>query len=189
MRIKEKYSTIFSEVETLKPTLKIFEMYPSNVVDTYFIMMYGNRVLTEFAKGAETDLIANVLANVNSVKWDNMLDTYFNTVFNTKNRERTEVESHTSDTEGKTVRDNVNKVSAFNEDEFVDNDSNTESTDDTRTITDNTTRTYTNSLSPQDFKLFSDYVRSTNILLVVCADVANTISLCIMGDNYEREEY
>ena len=124
MKVKECLTNLFETMDTLQPGQDIFNFVDSELLDKYYISMYGNREVTEIVKNLELTELATILNNMFSSKWNNIILNYLDSENLLTNYKETITELTTNNMTTDNTRTDTNKVSAYNDEDFVNNDEN-----------------------------------------------------------------
>lgn len=122
MKVKEKCINLFTEMKNIKP-LPIFDFIDDNTLNQLYIMKYGNRGLTSNVVDIDVELLASVLINAYGFKWDNIILNLTNSINELADYKELITETITDEGSLNLTRENINKVSAYNVDDFVNNSS------------------------------------------------------------------
>lgn len=175
MKAIDKLVGIFSKIDDIKP---ISIGVPADVLDDTFLGLYGQKELSVYAEGKEVDTIAKELAYMFVDKW--------NRIFNLEYAEKVNYGGY-SETITETIKDDgangndeteteINKVSAFNDDDFVNKDNATTERKNTGTTTNNRTREYTrqgyNDNQTEKIKNYLDLLQDNLINDIIYRDVS-----------------
>lgn len=175
MKAIDKLAGIFSKIDAIKP---ISIGVPANVLDDTFLGLYGQKDLSVYAEGEEVDVLAKELAYMFVDKW--------NRIFNLEYAEKVNYGGY-SETITETVKDDgtngndeteteINKVSAFNDEDFVNKDNATTERKTSGTTTNNRTREYTrqgyNDKQITNMKSYIDLLQDNLINDIIYRDVS-----------------
>ena len=122
MKVKEKCNNLFTEMKNIKP-LSIFNFIDDNTLNKLYIMKYGNRVITSNVVDIDVELLASVLINAYGFKWDNIILNLTNSINELADYKELITETITDEGSLNLTRENINKISAYNVDDFVNNSS------------------------------------------------------------------
>ena len=125
MKVKECLTNLFQTMDELQPDQDIFNFVDSELLDKYYINMYGNRTLSNMATNLTVEELADILNNMFSSKWNNIILNYLDSENLLTNYKETIEELSTSNITTDNTRTDTNKVSAYNDEDFVNNDENT----------------------------------------------------------------
>ena len=124
MRVKNNLYNIFETMDNLKPNQEIFNFVDSKLLDKYYINMYGNRTVSNIATNLSVEELADILNNMFSSKWNNIILNYLDSENLLTNYKETITELTTNNMTTDDTRTDTNKVSAYNDEDFVNNDEN-----------------------------------------------------------------
>ena len=124
MRVKNNLYNIFETMDNLKPNQEIFNFVDSKLLDKYYINMYGNRTVSNIATNLSVEELADILNNMFSSKWNNIILNYLDSENLLTNYKETITELTTNNMATDNTRTDTNKVSAYNDEDFVNNDEN-----------------------------------------------------------------
>lgn len=122
MKVKEKCANLFTEMKNIKP-LPIFDFIDDNTLNQLYIMKYGNRGITSNVVDIDVELLACVIINAYGFKWDNIILNLTNSINELADYKELITETITDEGSLNLTRENINKVSAYNVDDFVNNSS------------------------------------------------------------------
>lgn len=125
MKVKECLTNLFETMDELQPGQDIFNFVDSKLLDKYYINMYGNREVTEIVENLELNELATILNNKFMYKWNNIILNYLDSENLLTNYKETITELSTTNITTDNTRTDTNKVSAYNDEDFVNNDENT----------------------------------------------------------------
>jgi hypothetical protein len=124
MTVKEYLPNLFKTMDNRKTGQDIFNFVDSSLLDKYYINMYGNRTLSNMANNLTLEELADVLNNMFSSKWNNIILNYLDSENLLTNYKETITELSTNNITTDNTRTDTNKVSAYNDDNFINNDEN-----------------------------------------------------------------
>ena len=124
MKVKECLTNLFETMDELQPDQDIFNFVDSKLLDKYYINMYGNREVTEIVENLEPNELATILNNKFMHKWNNIILSYLDSENLLTNYKETITELSTTNITTDNTRTDTNKVSAYNDDDFVDSGEN-----------------------------------------------------------------
>lgn len=124
MKVKEYLNNIFQTMDNIKPNQDIFNFVDSELLDKYYINMYGNRTLSNMASNLTVEELADILNNKFMHKWNNIILNYLDSENLLTNYKETITEITTNSMTTDNTRTDTNKVSAYNDDDFVNSDEN-----------------------------------------------------------------
>ena len=124
MKVKDYLNNIFKTMDNRKVGQDIFNFVDSDLLDKYYINMYGNRTLSNMASNLTVEELADILNNMFSSKWNNIILNYLDSENLLTNYKETITEITTNSMTTDNTRTDTNKVSAYNDDDFVNSDEN-----------------------------------------------------------------
>ena len=124
MKVKECLTNLFETMDELQPDQDIFNFVDSKLLDKYYINMYGNREVAEIVENLEITELAAILNNQFMHKWNNIILNYLDSENLLTNYKETITEITTNSMTTDNTRTDTNKVSAYNDEDFVNNDEN-----------------------------------------------------------------
>ena len=175
MQVKEKCLGLFTEMKKIKQ-LALFDFIDEDTLNQLYIMKYGNRVLTSNVVDVDVTLLASVLIRTYCFKWDNMVLNLTNSIKELAEYNELITETITDEGSLHLTRENINKVSAYNIDDFVNNSSDDNS--ETNTSTNLKKRQY-EIKKLKDIKLYdrvNTYLNKTNICDTIFMDINNLLT-------------
>lgn len=123
MKVKETLTNLFQTMDNLAGEEgHIFNFVDSELLDKYYTNMYGNREVTEIVENLSISELASVLNNQFLNKWNNIIKNYMDSenIFN--NYQEVITETNDDELTNENTRTDTNRVSAFNDDDFVNKD-------------------------------------------------------------------
>lgn len=124
MKVKECLANLFETMDRLWPDQDIFNFVDSGLLDKYYINMYGNREVAGIVENLEITELAAILNNMFSSKWNNIILNYLDSENLLTNYKEVITELTTNRITTDNTRTDTNKVSAYNDEDFVNNDEN-----------------------------------------------------------------
>jgi len=124
MKVKDYLNNIFKTMDNRKTGQDIFNFVDSDLLDKYYINMYGNRTLSNMASNLTVEELADILNNMFSSKWNNIILNYLDSENLLTNYKETITEITTNSMTTDNTRTDTNKVSAYNDEDFVNSDEN-----------------------------------------------------------------
>src|SRR5690606_28113641 len=122
MNVKECLTNLFETMDELQPGQDIFNFVDSKLLDKYYINMYGNREVTEIVENLEITELATILNNKFMHKWNNIILNYLDSENLLTNYKETIRELTTNNITTDNTRTDTNKVSAYNDEDFIDSE-------------------------------------------------------------------
>lgn len=178
MFVKDKLKGLFVEIGAIQQ-LEIFSYFSPVLLDNLYINMHGNRTISTNIEETPIDLIAEMLLGLNGVKWDNILTQYTESITELKNNAETFTENMTDTANNNFTRDIKNQVSAYNDENFVDDTSEKE----TQITTADTVKTREHStIKIRDVKEYENlinYLQNNFLCGIIFKDVNSFTTLSI----------
>lgn len=170
MQVKEKCSYLFTEMEKISPS-PIFDFIDTYTLNDLYIMKYGNRELTSNVVDMNVTELARTLILTYGFKWDNMVLNLTNSIKELAEYKELITETITDEGSLHLTRENINKVSAYNVEDFVNNSSD-----------DNSETNTTNNLKKRQYEIkklkdvkayerLNAYLLKTNICDIIFMDI------------------
>lgn len=176
MKLSEKTLNIFTTIKTINADLKLFNYIDETVIDEYYNAMYSERTLSAFAENSTIETIARLINGMYHTKWDNLIDGYVNAIEKLLIFGTNDSYTETRKNESSGTDTTINTVSAYNDENFSnDNKSDTTSTNnEDETITHTTTRS-----SARNVNIIWNYLLRTNVIYNIIDDVNSVVTLSI----------
>ena len=171
MQVKEKCVGLFTEMKNISPSLPIFDFIDDDTLNQLYIMKYGNRELTSNVVDVDVTLLARVLIRTYGFKWDNMVLNLTNSIKELAEYNELITETITDEGSLHLMRENINKVTAYNVDDFVNNSSDDNSETNT---TNNLKKRQYEIKKLKDIKVYErvhTYLNKTNICDIIFMDI------------------
>ena len=170
MQVKEKCVGLFTEIKDVT-TLSIFDFFDDDILNQLYIMKYGNRELTSNVVDMNVTELARTLILTYGFKWDNMVLNLTNSIKELADYNELITETITDEGSLHLSRENINKVTAYNVDDFVNNSSD----DNSETNTSNNLKKRQYEIKKlKDIKVYErvhTYLNKTNICDIIFMDV------------------
>lgn len=175
MQVKEKCVSIFTEMKKIKP-LALFDFIDDGTLNQLYLIKYGNRELTSNVADVDVTLLASVLIRAYGFKWDNMVLNLTNSIKELADYNELITETITNEGSLHLTRENINKISAYNVDDLVNNSSDDNS--ETNTSTNLKKRQY-EIKKLKDIKVYervNTYLNKTNIFDIIFIDINRVLT-------------
>lgn len=185
MKTLEKFTTenLFEEIHKIAP-FPFVGVFPVDKMNLYYINTYGERTLSKTGRNLTVKEIAEILVGLYSAKWNRAYQTISTEFSFTENfiEVITETTNENGNSSNNSTETNVEKVSAYNDEDFVNGEQNTntneshgtnENTVETsreRKVTENITKNLENAII---------FLQSNLIYNIIFADVNKVITLNI----------
>jgi len=178
MLVKEKFEDVFTLLNDDEEILVLDFFEPSNM-DNIYIFKYGNRELNSKAEETEKETIVQIIKDLFIKKWNNEFLTITESLEEMKDYSEKIIESVSDEGSLNLNRNSLNKISAYNTEDFVNN-SNDEN-EETTTTTNIKTREYEikKLKSMNYYNSLLSYLNRTNIYDTMMLDVNSIISKII----------
>ena len=122
MIVREKLTNIFTTLETQHPFQDVFNFVSPELLDIYYVNMYGNRNLTGLAENVAIEDLARLINDQFMSKWNNIILNYLDSE-NILNNYKVVISEVNADTTNNTSNHTTTtKVSAFNDNDFINKD-------------------------------------------------------------------
>lgn len=181
MKVKECLNNLFETMEGLQENQEIFNFVDSKLLDKYYANMYGNREVTEIVENLEITELATILNNQFMNKWNNIILNYLDSENILENYKEITTEINEDTLNNVNTRTNTNKVSAYNDEDFVNKDEDTtvDETDITNNRDKNIVRT---KIKDTDFyDKVNKYLTDFNIYNIMTIDINSVVTLNILN--------
>ena len=181
MIVNEYLTNIFETMDNIKPNQDIFNFVDSSLLDKYYINMFGNRTLSTIGSNLTVEELADVLNNMFSSKWNNIILNYLDSENLLTNYKETITELSTNNITTDNTRNDTNKVSAYNDVDFVNSDENTAVEN---IVTDNNgnKETIRTKIKEVDFyDKVNKYLTDFNIYNIMIIDINSVVTLNILN--------
>lgn len=181
MIVNEYLTNIFETMDNIKPNQDIFNFVDSSLLDKYYINMFGNRTLSTICSNLTVEELADVLNNMFSSKWNNIILNYLDSENLLTNYKETITELSTNNITTDNTRNDTNKVSAYNDVDFVNSDENMAVEN---IVTDNNgnKETIRTKIKEVDFyDKVNKYLTDFNIYNIMIIDINSVVTLNILN--------
>lgn len=125
MTVKEQLNGLFDEISKIR-NLAIFDCFSPSMLNKYYCGMYGERTLSTLATENSLHDLAEIIVEFYGTKWDSILAQYTASVTALKEYSETISETITDNGTNDFTRKNTAQVSAYNDDNFVNDNSENE---------------------------------------------------------------
>lgn len=173
----EKKTGLFSELSTIYH-YSFMNDFNADKLDMVYKMKYGEKPVPKALENYSVNDVANIIHITYGDNWDKQYTLLKDEMLVGVDNKKV-VDEITSDKTKETMTGSkTNKVSAYNNDVMVDNDSSKDNSDNdtTKDVTRNTT---TKNISLNAVQKQLDVLKSNFVLDVVCKDVSKIVSLSI----------
>ena len=181
MKVKDYLNNIFKTMDNRKVGQDIFNFVDSDLLDKYYINMYGNRTLSNMACNLTVEELADILNNMFSSKWNNIILNYLDSENLLTNYKETITEITTNSITTDNTRTDTNKVSAYNDDDFVNSDENM-AVENIVTDNEGNKETIRTKIKEVDFyDKVNKYLTDFNIYNIMTMDINSVVTLNILN--------
>lgn len=185
MKVSEKFTTenLFEEIHALHP-FPFVGVFPVDKMNLFYINTYGDRTLSKMGRNLTVPEIAETLVGLFAEKWDKIyesilvdfpiLENYVEVI--------TETTNETGNSTNNTTETNLEKVSAYNDEDFVNDEQSTNTNEmkmnnenkiektHEKKVTENATKNLENAIK---------YLQNNVIYYIIYSDVNGAITLNI----------
>lgn len=180
MIITEKYADVFTQIKA-KESLLIFDFISSETLDKIYSFKYGNRLLNDKASETEKSIVIDVVVGYFAEKWNNYFLTVSESIPQMKNYIETVQETISDNGSINFNRNSLNKVSAYNVDDFVNNTNN----DDVETSETENTKTRSYEITKlKNVGFYNDiisYLTKNNVYDIMMVDLNSILTKLILN--------
>lgn len=185
MKVKDKFSetNLFEEINKVSP-FPFVDVFPVDRLQQFYLLCHGEKPLNNTGRKASVEELAKIISGLYSENWKRIydsiipdfpiLESYVETV-----TEETE-ENGKNEMQGKT--ENKNTVSAYNDDDFVNNDATeteNESKEEKESKTHLIRETRRTENATENLKNALNYLQNNVIYFIIFNDVNNVITKSI----------
>lgn len=180
MLINEKFKDV-----NLFELINTIEKLPFDGLDglnNYWLVKYGERAIIPTIVLISNEGIADILHSIYYEKWNKLYTMYSNDVLSDGNKSliTTRITSDNGENNSTVTGENIHKVSAFDEDNLTDDNSDSETRTTKDTSKNDTTETETTTGKSgnytNDFITYSKYLTTNMYYDTICLDINNVIS-------------
>ena len=181
MKVKECLNNLFETMDGLQENQEIFNFVDSKLLDKYYANMYGNREVTEIVENLEIIELATILKNQFMNKWNNIILNYLDSENILENYKEITTEINNDTLNNVNTRTNTNKVSAYNDEDFVNKDEDT-TVDETDIINNRDKNIVRTKIKDTDFyDKVNKYLTNFNIYNIMVIDINSIVTLNILN--------
>ena len=181
MKVKECLNNLFETMEGLQENQEIFNFVDSKLLDKYYTNMFGNREVTEIVENLEITELATILNNQFMNKWNNIILNYLDSENILENYKEITTEINEDILNNVNTRTNTNKVSAYNDEDFVNKDEDT-TVDETDIINNRDKNIVRTKIKDTDFyDKVNKYLTNFNIYNIMVIDINSIVTLNILN--------
>lgn len=181
MIVKDYLTNIFKTMDNRKPEQDIFNFVDSDLLDKYYINMYGNRTLSNMATNLSVEELADILNDMFSSKWNNIILNYLDSENLLTNYKEVITELTTNSITTDNTKTDTNKVSAYNDEDFVNNNENT-TVENIVTDNEGNKEIIRTKIKEVDFYVkVNEYLTNFNIYNIMAIDINSVVTLNILN--------
>lgn len=180
MLVKDKLDGLFVEMNNIRH-LALFDNIKPHLIDRYYCGMYGNRTLSGIAETNSLHDLAEVIIEFFGTKWDSILLQHTLSVESLTEYSEKISETITDNGNNNFTRDNKNQVSAFNDENFVDDKNETETQTTETTNTKTREQIITKLRDTADYKDFIFYLQNDYLCDTIFKDINDISTLQIFS--------
>lgn len=185
MKVSEKFTDVnlFEKIDNIHP-LPFISLFPVDKLNLLYLNTHGDRTLNKTGRNLTVEEIAQILVGLYAEKWEKIynkilvdfpiLESYIETV--------TETTNENGNTSNETTETNVDKVSAYNDNDFVNDEQSTNTNSMTSTNENTIAKTTEKSVKENvvnNLENALNYLQNHEIYCIIFADVNNTVTLNI----------
>lgn len=181
MIVKECLSNIFQTMDGLKPNQAVFNFVDSKLLDKYYNNMFGKRKVTEIVENLELAELAEILNNKFSNKWNSIILNYLDSENILENYKEVITEINTDVATNDSTRTNTNKVSAYNDDDFVNSDEDV-TIENINIANDRNKEIIKTRIKETDFYIkVNEYLTNFNMYNIMIIDINSVVTINILN--------
>lgn len=183
MIVRDRLTNLFETIDNLQLSSpdNIFNFVDSELLDKYYINMYGNRVVTPIVENLTIEELANILSNKYIRKWNSIMLNYLDSENILDNYKEVVTEINNDNLVNENTRTDTTKVSAYNDEDFVnkDEDLTVENINIANTRDKNIIRT---KIKEVDFyKKVNEYLTNFDVYNIMIIDINDVVTLSILN--------
>lgn len=181
MIVKDSLTNLFKNIDVNNPNQDIFNFVDSETLDNYFIGLYGNRRVSDLVVNADRLVVENIVVNKYMNKWNNIILNYLDSNNILDNYKEIITNIETSDnTSNKTIV-NTNKVSAYNDENFVNSDEDTTIENDSNNNTGNREQVRSKIKDTNFYSKVNKYLINFDIYNIMIIDINSILTINILN--------
>lgn len=185
MKVSEKFTDVnlFEKIDNIH-TLPFISLFPVDKLNLLYLNTHGDRTLNKTGRNLTVEEIAQILVSLYAEKWEKIynnilvdfpiLESYIETI--------TETTNENGNTSNETTETNVDKVSAYNDNDFVNDEQSTNTNSMTSTNENTIAKTTEKSVKENvinNLENALNYLQNHEIYSIIFADVNGAITLNI----------
>lgn len=181
MKVNESLIGIFQLMEDKNPNQEIFNFVDTELIDLYYSNMYGNRSVTTLVENLPLDDVVDIISNRYLNKWNKIVTSYLDSEDLLENYQEITKEITENNSNTTNIRTDTNKVSAYNDDDFVNKDE-IHSSDDTDHSADTNKNVIRSKVKDTDFyNKVNQYLIDFDMYSIMILDINSLCTLNIMN--------
>lgn len=122
MTVRNNLSNLFVTMDNQAGQTDIFNFVDSELLDKYYVGMFGNRNVSSIVKTIDIVDLAKILNDKYLHKWNSLVKNYLDSENVLQNYQEIITETNDDLLKNNNTRTSTNRVSAFDDDEFVNKD-------------------------------------------------------------------
>lgn len=185
MRVAERFTSenLFEEIHKIHPFF-FDKVFPIDKLNLLYLNMHGDRTLSKTGRNLTVSELASVIVGLHGEKWDKI---YVNMIADFPILENhvetvTETTNENGETTNNTTETSLEKVSAYNDEDFVNDEQTTNTNNMTGTNKNNITKTVEKRVTDNATKNLENaikYLQNNVIYYIIFSDINNVITLNI----------
>lgn len=181
MKVKDNLTNLFNIIDTNNAESDVFKFIDSELLDKFYINMYGERTVTDIVLNLDIQDLADIIANQYLNKWNQIILQYLDSENILDDYSETVKEINEDIMTNKNVRTDTNRVSAYNDEDFVNKDE-VISSDDSDVTNDRNKNIVRTKLKDTDFYIkVNKYLNDFNMYSIMIVDLNEITTLSILN--------
>lgn len=181
MKVKDNLTNLFNIIDNNNAESDVFKFVDSELLDKFYINMYGERTVTDIVLNLDIQDLADIIANQYLNKWNQIILQYLDSENILDDYSETVKEINEDIMSNKNVRTDTNRVSAYNDDDFVNKDE-VISSDDSDVTNDRNKNIVRTKLKDTDFYIkVNKYLNDFNMYSIMIVDLNEITTLSILN--------
>ena len=181
MKVKDNLTNLFNIIDNNNAESDVFKYVDSELLDKFYINMYGERYVTDIVLNLDIQDLADIIANQYLNKWNQIILQYLDSENILDDYSETVKEINEDIMTNKNVRTDTNRVSAYNDDDFVNKDE-VISSDDSDVTNDRNKNIVRTKLKDTDFYIkVNNYLNDFNMYSIMIVDLNEITTLSILN--------
>lgn len=181
MKVKDNLTNLFNIIDINNAESDVFKFIDSELLDKFYINMYGERTVTDIVLNLDIQDLADIIANQYLNKWNQIILQYLDSENILDDYSETVKEINEDIMTNKNVRTDTNRVSAYNDEDFVNKDE-VISSDDSDVTNDRNKNIIRTKLKDTDFYIkVNKYLNDFNMYSIMIVDLNEITTLSILN--------